>query len=189
MKPDQLIQSIEDCQNGKSDAFVRLLNLFGPKLFRFFLRNTGSTEDAQDLLQELFMKLLVNIKGYRHKGRFESWLFTVASNLLRDHFRKLNRRIKTQTLESDYDPENRKQNEPAAPNTLPHQHLETSEQLDQLQLALMELSPLDREIVILRHYGGLSFKELAQHFKIPPGTALAKVHRSLKKLQKYMKNE
>ena len=189
MKCDQLEKVIRDCQNGKSDAFAGLLNQFGTKLFRFFLRNTGSREDAQDLLQEVFIKLLENIKGYRHKGRFESWLFIVAANLLRDHYRKRNRRIKTHTLESDYDPEGRKQSEPVAPNPLPQQELEKHEQLDRLQQALMILTPLDREIVMLRHYGGLTFQELAEHFKIPLGTALAKVHRSLKKLRKNMKNE
>ncbi|MFC1783177.1 RNA polymerase sigma factor, partial [Planctomycetota bacterium] len=60
------------------------------------------------------------------------------------------------------------------------------EQVDQLQEALLQIPNMEREIIILRHYGQLSFKEIAEHYQMPIGTALAKVYRGLKHLRKIM---
>ncbi|MCK4629690.1 MAG: sigma-70 family RNA polymerase sigma factor [Sedimentisphaerales bacterium] len=185
MKTDPLVKIIKRCQNGDPDAFAWLLSEFGPKLRSYFLRALASADDADDMLQELFLKLLIIIRRYKHRGRFESWLFCVAANLVRDRYRTRQRRIKTVSLPADdatYD----SQAAAVSREPNPHRQMETAEQLDQLQHALDELSLSDREIVLLRHYGGLSFKELAEHFQIPTGTALARVHRGLKKLNKLL---
>ena len=183
MKSDPMVKIIKRCQNGDPDAFAWLLSEFGPKLRSYFLRTLASADDADDMLQELFLKLLIVIRRYKHRGRFESWLFSVAANLVRDRYRTRQRRIKTVSADAaDYDaPATAASREPN-----PHRRMETAEQLDQLQHALEELSPSDREIILLRHYGGLSFKELAKHFQIPTGTALARVHRGIKKLNKLL---
>ena len=185
MKTDPMVKIIKRCQNGDPDAFAWLLSEFGPKLRSYFLRTLSSADDADDMLQELFLKLLTVIRRYRHQGRFESWLFCIAANLVRDRYRTRQRRIKTVSLSTDdstYDP----QAAVASGETNPHRQMETAEQLDQLQHAIEELSPSDREIILLRHYGGLSFRELAEYFQVPVGTALARVHRGMKKLNKLL---
>ena len=185
MKTDPMVQIIKRCQNGDPDAFVLLLSEFGPKLRSYFLRTLASADDADDMLQELFLKLLTVIKRYRHKGRFESWLFCIAANLVRDRYRTRQRRIKTVSLSAgDFTYDSQADVVSGEPN--PHRQMETVEQLDQLQHAIEELSQSDREIILLRHYGGLSFRELAEHFQIPVGTALARVHRGMKKLNKLL---
>ena len=77
----------------------------------------------------------------------------------------------------------------ASDETTAPEKLQYNEQVDQLQSALEQLPEKDREIIILRHYGQLSFKEIAEQFDIPIGTALAKVHRGLKRLHKLMVEE
>ena len=191
MKSDPLAQIIRRCQKGDHEAFGCLIKEFGPKLYRYFLRTSGSGSDAEDLLQDLFVKLFVKIKkDYRHEGKFEPWLFRVAANLVRDFHRSRQRSIKIVTPRQHESDRGGMPDEIDSQEFQPHQQAEQNEQLDRLQEALMTLPALDREIIMLRHYGGLSFSEIAEYFDIPMGTALAKVHRGLKKLQRMLtKNE
>lgn len=177
---DKLTEVIERCREGDSESFVWLLDAYGNKLYHYFFRICGSRDLAEDLVQDLFVKLLVKIKNYRHENKFENWLFRVAANMLRDHFRKQQRQIKTSALPADELPQ-------ANEDRFAHvQQLELQEQVDQLQLALQLLSPDDREMILLKHYSGMGYKEIAEQFQMPLGTVLAKVHRGLKKLNKYM---
>jgi len=186
MEHDPLAEQITKCQNGDRDAIVWLIRKFGPQLYRYFLRSYRSAADAEDLLQELFVKLIENIHQYRHEGRFEGWLFRVAANLARNEARRRKSRggiVSLQDEQMDLQ-DAIASNEPTA-----CQKVQQNEQIDQLQEALQQLPPLDREIIILRHYGQLSYKEIAEHFQMPIGTALAKVHRGLKCLKKIIDNE
>ena len=180
--PDNLSLQIKQCQEGDRKALVWLLEEYGPRLWPYFLRSCRVEADAEDLLQELFVKLLENIKGYRHEGKFEHWLFRIAANLVRDRARRAKGNRPAQySLDSN----------PLAFALVssekdPSQRLLQAEQIDQLREALVQLPAVDREIILLRHYGSMSFKELADQFEMPIGTVLAKVHRGLKRLHKVM---
>jgi RNA polymerase sigma-70 factor (ECF subfamily) len=170
---------------GQPQGFQWLLAQYGPRLRAYFLRVTRSNADADDLLQDIFVKLIERIKDYKHNARFESWLFTVAANLARDHIRRTSRnarQLQTADDQNVIDFVTTDQN-------LPDQLVQQAEQHDLLKKALSQLPMPDRDIVLLRHYGQLSFKELAEHFKMPLGTVLAKVHRSLKRLKVLLKEE
>ena len=182
---DILSRQIERCQEGDRKALVWLLEEYGPKLWPYFLRACWMEADAEDLLQELFVKLLENIKGYRHEGKFEHWLFRIAANLVRDRARRAKSNRPAQAKQ--YILENNPQAfELVSKERDPSQDLLQAEQIDQLREALVQLPAIDREIILLRHYGGMSFKELADQFEMPIGTVLAKVHRGLKRLHKVM---
>jgi len=183
MEQDPLGEQITKCQQGDPEAFSWLTEEYGPRLYRYFLRLNGSTADAEDLLQELFVKLIEKIGHYRHQGRFESWLFCVAANMVRDEARRRVRRGEVLSLQ---DERVGLKEVLASDEATADVKLQQSEQIDRLQRALDQLPQMDREIIILRHYGQLSFKEIAEQFQIPIGTALAKVHRGLKRLQKIM---
>ena len=162
-----------------------MLEEYGPQLYRYFLRASGSEPDAEDLLQSLFVKLLEKIRGYNHQGKFEHWLFRVAANLARDRARRQSLR-RTLPLHSTNDQHQSLAEILPSGEKLPAEHLEQAEQIDALQRALAQLPEIDREIILLRHYGQWTFKEIAEHYEMPVGTALAKVHRSLKRLQRIM---
>ena len=177
-QPDDTQAYIQQCIRGRPEAWDWLVTSYGPKLYAYFFRRVASASEAEDLLQELMMKLVSHLDSDRHQGRFDAWLFTLAANLVRDRAR---RRIRhpapVQLPDEPLDtPAHAAQTDPA--------HLtEHAELHDRVQLALADLPDLDREILLLRYYGGLSFKELAEHFQLPIGTALAKVHRGLKTLR------
>ena len=189
MKDDPLAKMIVAAQKGEPEAFTWLLQEYGPRLLAYFRRFSGSPTDAEDLLQDLFVRLVTKIGNYHHEGRFEHWLFRVGANLARDQARQRRRHGKTVSLDAPRSDTDSWAGTLASQEKTPEQKLLHAEQLDQLQEALKQLSDVDRRIILLRHYGHLSFKELAQHFQMPIGTVLAKVHRSLKRLNRIMDNE
>jgi len=186
MESEPLTDKIRQCQQGQADAFAWLLQEYGPRLYGYFVRMTGSTTEAEDLLQEMFLKLLQRIKSYRHKGRFEPWLFRIAANMVRDRGRKLQRQYRA--FATGAEPGNPLHRAAVETGEIadPAQPMEFAEQRDAMQEALWKLPERDREIILLRYYSGVSFKDIADQFQIPVGTAIAKVHRGLKKLKRMM---
>jgi len=161
-----------------------LLERYGTRLYGYFLATSGSAAEAEDLVQEIFVVLLEKIGHYRHTGRFEQWLFRIAANMARDRARSLARHSTVSLGQSDAQGDlaaDMRSNEPEV-----GAEMQAAEQQAQLQQALNQLSRLDREIIMLRHYGELSFKEIAEQFSLPIGTVLAKVHRGLKTLRKIL---
>lgn len=189
MKADLLAKNIRLCQKGLPEGFTWLFQQYGPRLHGFFLRRSGSTLAAEELLQELSLRLVKNIAQYRHRGRFESWLFRIAANLARDRVRRQKRAVPTISLAARSDDVPGPGETLATDEPSPVEKLIKDEQLDRVHEALMHLPDLDRELILLRHYGQLSFREIAQHFDMPLGTALVKVHRGLKHVRKILGEE
>ena len=100
MEPDQLTEKVRRCQAGDPEAFSWLLREYGPRLYGYFYRLSGRQADAEDMLQDLMVKLLGKIKDYHHQGKFDHWLFRVAANLNRDRLRQISRSGKTVSLQS-----------------------------------------------------------------------------------------
>ncbi len=136
---------------------------------------TGNNDVSDELLSELFVKLVEKIASYKG-GSFDGWLFKIASNIFHDYLRSKQRRkklldVQKEQLESQF--------------TEPKQS--DNEQIDKLQIQLTRLNTDTRELIMLRFYSELSFKEIAQMRSEPIGTTLAKLHRGLKKLRELMK--
>lgn len=167
------------------EAVEQLFDLYAPRLYGLLLRMTGSPADAEDLLQETCIKMLRALNGYQENGRFEPWLFSIAANLARDWLRRQGRLIVAAAGGTD------EESEAIAVSQEPDvdQRLVQAEQVDQLQRALMELSAAEREVVTLRFFSDLSFKEIAQALNVPLGTALARAHRALKHLRDRLQND
>ena len=186
MGSESLTEKIRQCQQGRADAFAWLLHEYGPRLYGYFVRTTGSTTEAEDLLQDMFLKLVQRIEDYRPAGRFEPWLFRIAANMVRDRGRKLQRQSRAFTTGVEPGNPLHRAASPTDEKADPGRPLELAEDLGRMQEALRELPELDRDIILLRFYGGISFKDIADQFQIPVGTAIAKVHRGLKKLKRKM---
>lgn len=187
MQHDELTIKVNKCQQGDPEAFAWLVSEYGPRLYRYFHRLSGSDQVAEDLLQDMFVKLVKKIGNYQHQGLFEAWLFRVAANLARDRARRNQRRVsRAVSLNAGAEGQGRLIDILESAEKTSSQRLETKEQIDRLGQALAQLGEQEREIILLRHYGGLSFKEIAEQLKIPIGTALTKVHRGLKHLKRIM---
>ena len=191
MDEQELTQLIDLAQANDPAAYDRIVDAYAPRLYGYLYRLTGSRDDSDDLLQELFLRLVRMIGSYEHDGRFEGWLFRIATNLARDRIRRRNREGRTASL--DDSPEGWEGAGPVAwlaagdlSSPPPDSRMALSEDVDALQRALAELPAAEREVIMLRHFSQLSFAEIAEAMGTPLGTALARGHRGLAKLRQLM---
>jgi RNA polymerase sigma-70 factor (ECF subfamily) len=174
---ERLSQIISDCKHGSHNGYAQIVELYANRLYGYFYRLTGNAETSNDLLSEVFVKLVEKIDAYG-SGSFELWLFKIAANIFYDHLRQQQRRKKF--LESH---RQELQDERAEPKK------SDNEAFDILQAQLGQLDSQTRELILLRYYSDLSFKEIARMRKEPIGTVLSKVHRGLAKLRELMEQQ
>lgn len=171
---DDLARILKGCKNGDAQCFSRLVDLYSSRCYGFFYRLTGNKDLSDELLSELFVKLVEKIGTYKG-GSFESWLFRIASNIFHDYLRSKQRRNKLyearkEQLETEITEEKHSDND----------------SIDKLQSRLRRLDTDTQELIMLRFYSQLSFKEIAELRSEPIGTTLARLHRGLKKLRGLM---
>jgi RNA polymerase sigma-70 factor (ECF subfamily) len=183
MDSQQLRANIASARAGSDEAYRRLLAAYGSRLYGYFYRATGSHHDAEDLLGELMLRLVRRLGDYDDRGRFEPWLFRIAANLVRDRIRRRRSRPKTVSMESADDEAGSPAETVAGPDCPVDADAMAAEASVQLQAALGQLDEKSRQMVLLRHFGEMSFKEIAEVCECPIGTVLARVHRAMKSLR------
>lgn len=154
-----------------------LTSLYGeiqPKLYSFFYMKTGSKEMAEDLTQEVFYQALKTYGSFKNNCSLKTWIFSIANNLLKKHYRS---KKYFKALENKLTMDN-----------LLHKSLEDTviEKDNRLQLmaAINKLDDLTREIILLRIYGELSFKEIGDTLNKSENYARVTFHRGKLKIQK-----
>lgn len=179
-----LDQILRRARQRDPDALRELVDLYSPRVYGLIYRLTGSRDAAEDLLQMTFLRVVRTIPSYEHTGRFEAWLFRIAANLVRDRGRSLARQGRVQPLESvSPDGANAAAFRTRAVDAQPDETLARREASERLQRGLVQLSVSEREIILLRHFSDLSFREIADLLNIPLGTALSRAHRALARLR------
>jgi RNA polymerase sigma-70 factor (ECF subfamily) len=169
-----LAQIIVGCRKGDSQCFSRLVDMYASRCYGYFYRLTGNNDISDELLSELFVKLVEKIATYKG-GSFESWLFKIATNIFHDFLRSKQRRKKLLEVRKEQ-----------IETEVTEYKKSGDEQIDKLQIQLKRLDADTRELIMLRFYSQLSFKEIAKMRSEPIGTTLAKLHRGLKKLREIM---
>lgn len=172
----ELARIVDGCKVGNADSFALLVDRYANRCYGYFYRLTGDRDLSDELLSELFIRLVQRIGSYKG-GAFESWLFRIASNIFHDHLRGKQRRKKLADA---------KRAELELGSNEPRRSDAKGEKLDKLQKQLSRLDDDTRELIMLRFYSELSFKEIARLRSEPIGTALSKLHRGLKKLRELM---
>ena len=191
MDVEALDRAIAGAQRGDTSCLDRLIESYADRLYGFLYRMTGSRHDAEDLMQEVFIRLVRTISAYQHDGRFEAWFFRIAAKLARDRLRRICRVPKFLSVAADPDDDERgggsggiarigSEAEPV------DAALERAEEMDALGAAMLKLPDAEREVVMLRHFSQMSFREIAESTGVPLGTALARGHRGLGKLRAIM---
>jgi len=173
-KSEDLTRIITGCKEGDAECFSQLVDIYSKRCYGYFYRLTGNRETSEDLLSELFVKLVEKISSYRG-GSFNSWLFRIATNIFHDYLRSKQRYKKL--LEAQQKQLESEVTEP--------KHRE-DDRADKLQTELEKLDADTRELIMLRFYSQLSFKEIAEMRSEPIGTTLSKLHRGIKRLRKLM---
>lgn len=178
----QLEALITRAKRGDAAALAEIVDNYADRVFGLVYRLTRDRGVSEDLVQETFLRLVRTIETYQHDGRFEAWLFRIAANLARDHLRRGRRRGVVVSLDSEDEASGGWEHPPTVVRS-PDDAAERREEHLALEVALSELNEIDREIVILRHFADMPFKEIAELLAIPLGTALARAHRAVKRLR------
>jgi RNA polymerase sigma-70 factor (ECF subfamily) len=153
------------------------------RLLRYLLFLTGNREISEDLFQETWMRVLTRGTQYNGSARFDTWLFTIARNLVIDFRRKRTMASLEEMCESDGDerPFEVPSNEPN-----PFDHYQSSENAEFIAEALLTLEPLHREVVVLRFHEELSLDEISQVTQAPLSTVKSRLYRGLASLKPRM---
>ena len=175
---DELIRGL---QAGRPDAFERLVREYGDRIYRFVKRLAGE-RSAEDLTQEVFIRVHRSIESYRPDGRFESWLFTIANNLCIDQARRRKPEASLTDVDQDLAPERF-----ASEAREPLEDLEAEERRGAILKAVERLPFDQRQVFLLREEAGLSFREIADLTGCPLNTALGRMHYAMEALRKSLK--
>jgi len=150
-----------------------LFERYHAPLFDFLSRTTGDRAAAEDLVQEVFIRILKYRQTYRDQSCFETWMFRIARNSRTDHFRK--RRAVEPIRDGAVDVE--------APGPSPAQVFEQDQDARRLKRALMRLDEDKRELLVLARYQNMSYDRIAALLDIEVGAVKVRVHRALKELR------
>ncbi len=168
-----------------TSAFRIIFERYEMPVFNLILRYTGNRLLAQDLLQETFTRVWLAAHSYRsEKGRFRSWMFAIALNITR------NEMVKKQYSYSYIDIDDAGFSESCRENRIkeqPEKSIEDIELQRGIQNALTMLPLFLREVVILKHYQQLTFREISRITDTPEGTLKARLHRAVSILRKHFK--
>ncbi len=171
---------LEAASRGDDAAWRELVARYGRRVFALARSRCKDSDVAEEITQSVFTTIAAKLAGgeYAERGRFESWLFRVAMNRVRDHARKQKRRMSSLDQNA----------EAGTPASDPRSVGTDVSQVERLREAVAMLSDADREVVELRHHGGLGFKEMAELLGEPLGTILARHHRALRKLREVLES-
>ena len=186
MDRQRLRATIASAQQGSKEGYEALLKAYGPRLYGYFYRATSSHHDAEDLLGEIMLRLVRRLKSYDDRGRFEPWLFRIAANMVRDRIRRLKTRPPAASLSAEDEDGSALAYRVAGPAAPVDAGLIAEELSEHLQQTLAKLDAATREMILLRHFGQMSFKEIAELFDCPLGTVLARVHRGVQAMRRLM---
>ncbi len=181
---------VRRCQQGDGHAWQQIVESQHRRVYGLCYRFTGSASDAEDLTQDVFLKVYRSLKTFDvDRGSFQSWLTALTRNLLVDHFRRTRSEQTTHSLDAGWeDPEDM----PSAAERVegrepdPLQQSISHELQTVVQKALLKVSPELREAVILRDLNDLDYKEIAEVLRIPEGTVKSRISRGRMELARLL---
>jgi len=181
---------IRRCIAGDAAAWEEIVQRYHRRIYNICYRFSGSGDDAQDLTQDVFLRMYKTLNSYDlERGAFMTWVTTITRNLLVDHFRKSKHDRMTDSLDApvseheDAMPLSSQIQDKALPPDARVQSRETSETVHQ---ALQKLSPELREAVILRDLQDMDYKDIANVLKVPEGTVKSRINRGRAELARLL---
>ncbi len=177
---------VERCLSGQETAWEDLVKLHTRRVYAICYRFTNSDSEAQDLTQDVFMRVFRNLKSFRAgEGSFVVWLTRLTRNLLIDNYRRTRLDRATDSLEEQAP----MLEEKTAMMSRTDGMLAGREASEVLQQGLQKLSPELRETVILRDLEELDYKEIAQVLGVPEGTVKSRLNRGRAELARVLKRQ
>jgi RNA polymerase sigma-70 factor (ECF subfamily) len=175
---------VERCLSGDAASWEELVRLHTRRVYGICYRFTGRDSEAQDLTQDVFMRVFRALGGFRStEGSFTTWLTRLTRNLLIDHYRRTRNERITDSMEEQLP----RVEAVATGIGRPDAALAGREASELLQGALAKLSPDLRETIILRDLQELEYREIAQILAIPEGTVKSRLNRGRAELARLLK--
>jgi len=172
---------------GDHSAIEVLINRHRNKVYTYILLTIKNQQLAEDLFQETFIKVVQSLRSgkYKDNGKFLSWVIRIAHNLIIDHFRKEKQMNSISNDDSEVDLFNSKKLSDSNIEEL----IIDGQIKSEIRTLINELPDDQREVVLLRHYGGLSFKEIADQTDVSINTALGRMRYALINLRKLIQEK
>jgi RNA polymerase sigma-70 factor, ECF subfamily len=181
---------VRRCLAGDAAAWEEIVRTYNRRVYNICYRFAGSGEDAEDLTQEVFIKMYRTLSSFDpSKGALVTWVTTIARNLLVDHFRKTKQDRVTDSIDSapseheDALPLSEQIQDQSPP---PDAHVRRREASETVHSALAKLSPELREAVILRDLQDMDYRDIAAVLKVPEGTVKSRINRGRAELARLL---
>jgi len=182
-------QVVRRCMDGDSGAWAELVRTHHRRVYGLCYRFTGNAADAEDLTQDVFLKIYSNLSSFdTGRGSLQVWITTMTRNLLVDNFRRTKNLRATGSLDEGWDvtDELRPVDRLVSSGPSPHESAAQKELAKMVQNALARVSVELREAVILRDLQDMDYKEIAQVLGIPEGTVKSRISRGRAELARLL---
>ena len=175
---------VKGCLAGGRGAWETIVRRYHQRIYNLAYRFTGRFDEAEDLTQEIFLKVYRTLGSYRHEsGALVTWIIRVGRNHIIDHYRKMKtERTRTDSLEAGYE----KAEESPSRYLGPARALEQREVSERIHRALLRISEDLREAVILRDLEEFSYEEISEMLSVPLGTVKSRINRGRAALARLM---
>ncbi|MBT9332152.1 sigma-70 family RNA polymerase sigma factor [Acidipila sp. 4G-K13] len=180
---------VQRCLDGDSFAWTELVKAYHRRVYGLCYRFTGSAQDAEDLTQDVFIKVYGNLASFDlTRGTFQTWITTMTRNLLVDHFRRTRQQRVTDSMDAGWEEADEQPLAHRLSDSGPTQHdRAVRREIEKMvQEALTKISPELREAVILRDLQDMDYKEIAQVLHIPEGTVKSRISRGRAELARLL---
>lgn len=168
--------------DGDAVAFEHLFNRYRDSILQLYtIRAGGNRDDADDLLQEVFIKVYLKLNRYNTDYTFGRWVYTIARNTFIDFVRKRREDLSLDTFQDGHPTVS-----PPSPIPTPEESFISSQQKSQLEHHLGRMTPRYRRLIELRFFRDLSYEEIAAELAIPMGTVKTQIHRAREQLCRFI---
>jgi RNA polymerase sigma-70 factor (ECF subfamily) len=170
--PDALETLIQRCLAGDQRAWEAVVRQHWRKVFNVAYKFVGRHEEAEDLTQDIFLKIFKSLDTFDRRANFQTWLVSVSRNLCIDHYRSV--RKEREVVDRGVDASDLA---PAASDPSPAAALEQRDRVELLRRALSALPKTLRAAVVMRDIHELSYQEIADRLRLPEGTVKSRINR------------
>jgi RNA polymerase sigma-70 factor, ECF subfamily len=177
--PDSLI---EQCLSGDQAAWEVIVRQHWRKVFNVAYKFVGKHDEAEDLTQDIFLKIFKSLSSFDRRANFQTWLISVSRNLCIDHYRSV--RKERETIDRDVDPGDLM---PVSVEVSPYAALEARDRVTMLREAMTALPETLRTAVLLRDIQELTYQEIADQLQLPEGTVKSRINRGRTELARQIK--
>jgi RNA polymerase sigma-70 factor, ECF subfamily len=181
---DAIETLIQRCLTGDERAWESIVRQHWRKVFNIAYKFVGKHDEAEDLAQEIFLKIFKSLGTFDRRANFQTWLISVSRNLCIDHYRSV--RKERETIDRDVDASDLM---PASNEPGPMASLEHRDRVVLLRQALNKLPPTLRSAVLMRDIQELSYQEIAHKLRLPEGTVKSRINRGRTELARHVKKQ